>query len=220
MQLDNEVKRMVLSWQFGRKLREAFVPIVLIIAGVFLCHNDAAWAAGKKIDYANSFPAPSFVWHGMDEDYEYEPIENVEFWQAEIEQDKDGIPYFESRNGERYYNVSTVAFAAMDAPSSYPELNIMKLVGRRAQLSDKQRAALKWLDENAVSLPNGAITWHYNFPLNYNNIRVEEGWPSAFAQAAVIHSYILAFEITKENIGLIEQCLQRRHIFCRPAMEG
>lgn len=156
-------------------------------------------SAGVDRTFKSNAPLVSFSARYPTASGAYTPPPNSSFWSAKPATDENGIPYFEGVNGERHYNVASVAFAAIGSTTSYPELDMAKLSRSRSALTSKQVAAFSWLERNQVRLPGGAITWHYNFELNYNNMVVRPGWPSAFSQAAVIQAYLVAFDVTKEE---------------------
>ncbi|MCC5664226.1 hypothetical protein LC653_09920 [Nostoc sp. CHAB 5784] len=110
--------------------------------------------------------------------------ENVGFWKSKLSTDEDGMIALVNKDGQYYYNISSVAFQAMNSRD-------LKVLTKSSQkLSLKQTKALEWLNKHKVVLNNGSYIWYYNFPLNYNNIVVISSWPSAFSQAAVIYAYI------------------------------
>lgn len=59
-------------------------------------------------------------------------------------------------------------------------------------LTARQLTALRWLDANKIDLGQDAVTWHYTFGHAFNDLWIEPGWPSAFAQADIIKSLMLA----------------------------
>jgi hypothetical protein len=171
---------------------------LLIAAGVLGVVRVEAYT----VEHQHPFPLVSFTYHGIDDDGAFIMPPNVDFWTAEQSVDEHGISYFKSKDGKPLYNVSTVAFQAMASQSSYPELNLDTLVGDKTELSERQKKAFEWLADNSIELPNGSRTWHYNFPLNYNNMLITSSWPSAFAQAAVIHAYLVAHRISADRAWL------------------
>jgi D-glucuronyl C5-epimerase C-terminus len=58
--------------------------------------------------------------------------------------------------------------------------------------SKVREAALEWLRANAIPLENGAVTWRNTFPLPFNNLLLTSDWPSAYSQADVIKTLLLA----------------------------
>jgi hypothetical protein len=206
--------RRLVSWIAGNcdamittVVKRFAVSALIILAVYFLSPSSNLVRADNNIGrldnnnsivyhFNNNYPVVSFSVGVPDGAGEYSPLENSEFWRSVESLDDQGIPFFLSGDGKKFYNISTVAFAAMESVSSYPNLNIKELVNRKKELSKKQKSAFSFLENNYIKLSNSSKTWHYNFELNYNNILVRPGWPSAFAQASVIHAYIVAYEIT------------------------
>ncbi len=75
----------------------------------------------------------------------------------------------------------------------FVDLDLEEALKREPSLSRLEKVAIDWLIENQVKIDGDATVWHYTFDHTFNNIVIKSGWPSAFAQADVIKSLILAY---------------------------
>ena len=123
-------------------------------------------------------------------------VENTDYWYGKAAKDTNGLPIVVTDKGEVCYNIASIAFTAMESKSAYPELDIINLTKDKNELSELQNKAFKWLDDNKVILNNGGMLWKNNFAMNYNNMYIESGWPSAFSQAAIVEAYMSGYIVT------------------------
>ncbi|KRE08162.1 hypothetical protein ASE61_00660 [Bosea sp. Root670] len=115
--------------------------------------------------------------------------------------DENGVVSFILENGRRYYhpfNVATQALADKGLEGT-AGLYIETIVAQRPTMSPAQLAALKWLVDNKVDLPEGGITWSYPLPLYYTTFTVFPGWSSAFSEARAIHALIYAARVSRDR---------------------
>lgn len=79
------------------------------------------------------------------------------------------------------------------------DLDLAEGLRRVPTLTSDQKAALDWLQANAIDLHGEAVVWHYTADLAFNDLMVKAGWPSAFAQADVIKAFILAYKRSRDD---------------------
>ena len=91
-------------------------------------------------------------------------------------------------------NTSSVA-----SGMSNSDLDIAGALHRSKSISNSEKPALDWLTSNYVEISDDAIVWRYTFTHTFNNIIVQSGWPSAFAQADVIKAFLLAYDRTSDE---------------------
>jgi len=165
---------------------------------------------GVVKEHTNPPPQISFSYRGLDSAGNFDLPEKASFWQSTHSYDKNGIIHFTNAAGEAFYNPSSVAMQAIPhLPLSSPKslryerrISCGELYADETALAAKHLRALRWLDENAVALPNGASTWYYHYPLNYNNMIVTSAWSSAFSQNLAICAYITAYRISGDDAYL------------------
>lgn len=129
------------------------------------------------------------------------PTKASEYRATKPELDTDGVVSLISEDGKRYYHPFNVATQALadNGVEGTAGLYFEQMATNKPAQSAAQIAALKWLVENKVELPGGAITWAYPLPLYYTTFTVLPGWPSAFSQARVIHALMYAARVTKDR---------------------
>lgn len=181
----------------------------------------------KQISYSNQEifasegpnPLVKFTVNKLNESGKITMPGNTAYWDAKPDIDEDGIVCSKDKDGNKYYNISSIAFQAMGYSSETPEFDMEKLTKSKTELTDSQLKAFEWFEKKCVTLNNGSYTWYYNFPLNYNNMLITSPWPSAFSQAAIIHSYITAWHITKEQ-KWIDNAIKASYAFEISADQG
>lgn len=146
----------------------------------------------------NLNPKVKYTINEPDKDGNIKMVQKSKFWYSKQSKDSNGVICNIGEKGETYYNVASITSQAMNCYNSLDVFND-QLVKNKQNLSDTQLKAYEWLDKNKHVMSNGAYVWYNNFDLNYNNIFISSPWPSAFSQTRVIHSYIVAYEITKDK---------------------
>lgn len=105
-------------------------------------------------------------------------------------------------DGVDHVHLVLVTYQASGVENS--NIDIEEALRAAPTLTDDQKTALGWLQNNTVKLPGGAIVWHYTFDHSLNEVRVKGGWPSSFGQADAIKALYMAYRRTgsKEYLDL------------------
>ena len=140
--------------------------------------------------------------------------DTTDYWQSVLAIGDDGVPYFKSPEGKRYYNMATIAFSIFGRNQKPFELQCKKF-----KIDSKQFNALQFVKENTVSINDQAIKWNYNYETNINDTILRPPWASAFSQAALIERLLLedCKNGTTKNKKLI---LQAARAFAIPVTKG
>jgi hypothetical protein len=108
------------------------------------------------------------------------------YWESSFQLDEQSLPVAVAPDGRRFRNMASVAFTmwagirdGFDAACA------------AYQPRDQARAALDYFERSAVPLPDDALTWHYNYDTQINDVVLKAPWASAFAQAAIIERLLL-----------------------------
>jgi hypothetical protein len=147
----------------------------------------------------------------------------AEYWKGyyshDFRVDPETLTFVHS--GRHFLNPSRFGIAGL--PSAPDETN------RRSHLDEKcnqaeppteqQRLAWSLLVKHAEALPNGAVTWRYDFALNYLNMVFQPGFNSAFAQAINIEALLFAECKTKEQ-RYLDLALKATDGLVTPILEG
>lgn len=109
------------------------------------------------------------------------------YWQSRVEMDEQGVPVSVGREGQRFRNPSSIAFAWFSrANIGFAEACRAYAPGQAGQ------AARAHLEQTAVPIAGGsAITWHYDYETQINDVILRAPWASAFAQAAIVERLLL-----------------------------
>lgn len=116
------------------------------------------------------------------------------YWNSSISFDESGLPFSKGPDQRTYRNVSSIALRISARGQEYGLVDGCVSL----PMGKIQRAGLAWLEANALPLKD-AIVWHYNYDTQVNDVVVSAGWPSAFAQAAVINRLLMAACTTHEQ---------------------
>ncbi len=109
------------------------------------------------------------------------------YWQGKPGTDEDGLPVVVGPNGERFRNMSSIALVALPR-STEPFANRCKAF----DLSSIALKAISFLEANQKEIQGRAVVWRYDYPTQLNDVVLDAGWPSAFAQAAIVQLLMLA----------------------------
>ncbi|MBR0801799.1 hypothetical protein JQ615_41430 [Bradyrhizobium jicamae] len=99
------------------------------------------------------------------------------------------------RGEERFHNPSNyglVGLPIISEPWANFRLHFDKDCYQAAPLTSRQQLAIDRIVRTAEELPNGTMTWRYDFALNYLNLVYEPGFNSAFSQAVNIAALLFA----------------------------
>jgi hypothetical protein len=149
------------------------------------------------------------------------PTRASEYLETKPELDAAGVVSLISEDGRRYYHPFNVATQALadNGVEGTAGLYFDLMVANKPALSAPQMAALKWLVENKVELPGGAITWAYPLPLYYTTFTALPGWPSAFSQARVLHALMYAARIMKDR-QYLDLAIKAAKAYAVPEADG
>ncbi|HEV2301195.1 MAG TPA: D-glucuronyl C5-epimerase family protein [Stellaceae bacterium] len=110
------------------------------------------------------------------------------YWHARLSRDSRGLLRRIAPNGAHFRNVSSVAFDIAQE-------------GRDFGLADgcvplpmtpHRTAGLDWAERHARDV-HGAAVWAYDYDTQVNDVLLKAGWPSAFAQDAVVTRLLMAY---------------------------
>ncbi|ANY16898.1 hypothetical protein AW878_20755 [Bordetella pseudohinzii] len=140
---------------------------------------------------------------------------------AKSEPDTNGVVSLVTENGERHYHPFSVATQALadNGVEGTAGLYLQAMIDKHPQPSPAQLAALKWLTDNKVVLPNGAVTWSYPLPLYYSTFTMSAGWASAFSQARIIHALTYAAHTTR-NADYLQLALAAAKAYATTVEDG
>jgi D-glucuronyl C5-epimerase C-terminus len=118
---------------------------------------------------------------------------SMDYWNGPLTLDPNSLEYV--RGKQRFRNPSNYGLAAL--PVGLPEwrnrlLHLDTRCNQPTPLTDRQSLGLKMIAQDAELLPNGAMTWRYDFALNYLNMVFQPGFNSAFSQAVNIAALLFA----------------------------
>lgn len=111
------------------------------------------------------------------------------------------------------------AISQQAAGISNSDIDLDAALRQEQPLTPSQRAALGWLQNNAVAIDDNAVVWHYTFDYVWNNIVIKAGWPSSFAQADVIKALILAYRKTDDK-SFLQLAVRAGYAFTVPCETG
>jgi hypothetical protein len=117
---------------------------------------------------------------------------SMDYWNGPLTLDPNTLDYV--RNQQRFRNPSNYGLAAL--PVGLPKwrnraLHLDTRCNQPSPLTDRQKLAFEMIARQAEPLPNGAMTWRYDFALNYLNMVFLPGFNSAFSQAVNIAALLL-----------------------------
>lgn len=137
------------------------------------------------------------------------------YWQSRLEMDEQGLPVSVGPEGQRFRNPSSIAFAWFSrANTSFEE------ACRAYAPAQAGQAARAYLERTAVPIAGGAaITWHYDYETQINDVLLRPPWASAFAQAAIVERLLLHHCKTGEA-GYAELARQAGRAFTIPVSAG
>lgn len=137
------------------------------------------------------------------------------YWQSRPETDEQGVPVHVSPDGRRFRNPSSIAFAWFSRSNiGFEEACRAYAPGQTGQ------AARAYLERTAVPIGGGtAITWHYDYETQINDVLLRPPWASAFAQAAIVERLLLHHCKTGEA-GYAELARQAGRAFAIPVSAG
>lgn len=107
------------------------------------------------------------------------------------------------RGEKKFHNPSNYGIiASPDVPGGPWENRRQHLAencNQSGPISDRQQRALDLIFKEATPLPNGGVTWRYDYALDYKNIVYLPGWNSAFSQSVNIAALLFAECKTKDK---------------------
>lgn len=99
--------------------------------------------------------------------------------------------------GTEHYHIASISGQASGMENS--DLDTEAAFKQAPTLTANQKRALDWLDSHRIDLANGASVWHNSFDHAFNDLIIKAGWPSAFAQADLIKTFMLAWKRSGED---------------------
>lgn len=137
------------------------------------------------------------------------------YWQSRLEQDEEGVPVSVGPDGQRFRNPSSIAFAWVSRTNTgFEEACRAYAPGQAGQ------AARAYLERTAVPIAgSSAITWHYDYETQINDVLLRAPWASAFAQAAIIERLLL-HHCKTGAAGYAELARQAGRAFAIPVTAG
>ena len=118
---------------------------------------------------------------------------SMDYWNGPLTVDEKTLEYV--RGKTRFRNPSNYGLAALPIGLAKWRNRVLRLdadCNQPAPLTDNQKLAFDLIVNRAERLPNGAMTWRYDFALNYPNVVHQPGFNSAFAQAVNIAALLFA----------------------------
>lgn len=111
-------------------------------------------------------------------------ITTADYWNGPLTLDPEDLSYV--RGSRRFHNPSNLGLNALpNVPEIWANrrLHLDKDCNQPGPLTAQQQLALNLIMQRSEPLPNGAVTWRYDYELNFGNLVFQPGFNSAFSQA-------------------------------------
>lgn len=148
----------------------------------------------------------------------YPPI--TDYWRGKLKWDEENLAY---RIGEKLYvNASNWGLIGLksagkkfDSRRTAPEF----FCKNHSELNEKQKRIADHIKHQATQLPNGSLTWLYNYDQNANDLVLHSPINSAFSQAVNIHFLVMAYCLT-DSTDYIEIARKAGEALITPVAQG
>lgn len=127
-------------------------------------------------------------------------VNTAPYWERPLTLDPSDLSYVQHFHNPSNYGL--MGLPLIDKPWESRRLHLNANCNQAAALTDRQKLAFSLILKHADSLPNGAVTWRYDYALNYLHLVFEPGFNSAFSQAVNISALLFASCKTRDPIYL------------------
>lgn len=177
-------------------------------------HKAKLWLASITIPYDQCFDgAVRYCIASQDSAGKVQYPKPTDYWKGSAAIDDQGLPFRQGKFG-RYYNASSIALTIYG-----PRLfDIRKACNEFAE-APTTRAALQWALEHQVPISSGAVTWHYDYDTQINDVLLKAPFASAFSQAAFVERLLL-MHCVRQDPTFLDLAKRAARAFSVPVTEG